>query len=69
MQVSQAVSICHKKGIHIYPELIKDSWYIFKEHNGKIVRGTNPHTLAAINNQKNHIVSKAYIHYANLESF
>ncbi len=64
MQVNDAVSICHKKGIYIYPELIKGSWYIFKEHNGKIVKGTNPHTQAAINNQKNHIVTMAYIHYA-----
>jgi len=68
MQINDAVSICHKKGIHIYPEFKKGSWYIVKEQNGKVVKGTNPHTLAAINKQKNHIVSNAYIYYANLES-
>jgi len=68
MQINDAVSICHKKGIHIYPEFKKGSWYIVKEQNGKVVKGTNPHTLAEINKQKNHIVSNAYIYYANLES-
>ena len=65
MQVNDAVSICHKKGIYIYPEFKDGYYYIFKEQNGKIVKGTNPHTLAAINNQKKHIVTMAYIHYAN----
>jgi hypothetical protein len=68
MQINDALSICHKKGIHIYPEFKKSYWYIVKEQNGKVVKGTNPHTLAAINKQKNHIVSNAYIYYANLES-
>ena len=68
MLINDAVSICHKKRIHIYPEFKKGYWHIVKEHNGKILKGTNPHTLAAINKQKNHIVSNAYIYYANLES-
>ena len=65
MQINDALSICHKKGIHIYPEFKKGSWYIVKEQDGKVVKGTNPHTLAAINKQYKHIVSEAYIYYAN----
>jgi hypothetical protein len=64
MKINDAVSLCHKNGIHIYPELKKGSWYIVKEQDGKVIKGTNPHTLAAINNQKKHIVSEAYIYYA-----
>jgi hypothetical protein len=69
MQINDAVSICHKKGINIYPEFKKGYWYIVKEQPGKKpLYGKTPHTLAAINKQKNHILSNAYIYYANLES-
>ena len=68
MQINDALSICHKKGIHIYPEFKKGYWHIVKEQDGKVIKGTNPHTLAAINKQNKHIVSEAYIYYANLES-
>jgi len=69
MQINDAISICHKKGIHIYPEFKKGYWYIVKEQLGKKpLYGKTPYTLAAINKENKHIVSEAYIYYAYLES-
>lgn len=49
MEINQAINICLKKGIKVYPEFIKPYWRVAVKNKGKIKISDKPHTSKTIN--------------------
>jgi hypothetical protein len=60
MQIHEAVSLCHKNGIKVYPQMVNKQMFLVIEQNDKVKVGTIPQYEKTINKA----MSEMYIRLA-----